>query len=336
MAAEEESGPLGVLDPVVSSWDEGIAAIRNRAKWLLVGLGAIAALFFGTAPLVSRPTLSWSANWVQLLLAAVVAILGLWLLAIVAKEVADVFKPVTSSLSDLDPVTEADFDAHREEYFGPRATLDPAQQQLRDANRTVLLLEHALAGARGTQKTDLAGALREARARQVAVTAGVEALLEFDRYNKVVRSRSLSNRTFQWAFGAVVAGVLFQLILSAAPADEDSADGSGTAGSATVSGVAQLTRPADDSPALPVWDALQLPACTTSESDGVIVVVTGGSGSIEAPYRVQTIPEAADGEVCPRISFTVPAAFFPVEAVPEEITIKWPTEEPEQSPEESD
>ncbi|NLG23134.1 MAG: hypothetical protein GX555_17070 [Actinomycetales bacterium] len=329
MADEGGSGPLGMLDPVISSWDEAIGAVRTRAKWLLAGIGAVAALLFGTAPLVTRPTLSWSEDTLQLLVAILVAALGLGLLAIVAKQVADVFKPVTSSLAELDEVTREDLEKNREEYLGPRDDGSPAQDQLREANRRVLALERALTGARGTEKVLVEGALREAKAYQSDITAGVEALLEFDRYNKVVRNRSLSDRSFFLAFGAVLAGIVFQLTLTHAPADEEAGDG-GAGGPAPT--VALLTHPADDAEARAVWEALDLPACTSGEDDTVVVLVTGGSGSVDAPYQVQTIPEAAQSPDCPRLSFTVVSSLITVTPVPEKVTVEWPTDAPEETP----
>lgn len=321
------SGPLDMLDPVLSSWDEAIAAVRTRAKWLLAVIAAVAVFLFGSGPLITRPELSWGENADQLVLAAVFAALGLGILAILAFKVAEVFTPEVSSLATLDADTLTHFEANREEYLGPRATAAPPQQQLRDANQTVLALERGLAALptdQRDQRAALEGALREARLRQADVATGVEALLELDRFHRVRRHRTLKPAAFLLGFLALLSGVLFQLTLAAVPEEDD---GGGDAGGEAVAAgtVARLTLPGGDAGAAAVWEALGLAVCAGGDDGGVVVVVAGGTGTTESPYTVQTVPEAV-GPDCPRVRFTVVEPLLVLTPVPEEVTVEWPDE----------
>ncbi|WP_392544945.1 hypothetical protein [Oryzobacter telluris] len=328
-----------LLDPVIGSWDEGIARIRNGARWILVVIGAGAAFIFGTGTLGKRPELSWSANTGQLVVALACALVAVLLLGLVVREVARVFTPEVVALEDLEATAE--FAGRELDYFGPRALPGvPAATHLRFAERAVVDLEHALSRPPflGTEddpdpdglRAGVEAALREARQRLVEYQAGAAALLGLARYRRIETKRSVRAITWWAAGGALALGIVYQLVLST-PAAEDTDAAAGGGAASPGSGLVALVLDDKAAGAPEVWKAVGLKDCApTRPVEGVtgtvaLVELVSGSGTAESPWTIRTLPETS-GATCRRIEVVLPhGVATTVTPVPVEVTVTVPT-----------
>ncbi len=317
---------------MISGWDEGIARVRNSAKWILVVVAAAATFVFGAGTLGKRPELSWHEDTAQLGVACFLAVAAVVLLSWVVYDVAQVFRPEVVDLTD--PEAAQLFAGHEQDYFGLHALPGVAPTvQLASARSAVLAIEEALApmpaDPEGPERTRLEGALAGARAQLAEFTEGSQALLDAARYLKVQRNRQVRSFTWAAAAGAVVLGIGYQLVLSTPTTAESSAPATPAPGLAVLS----LN---DGVPgAAAMWAATGLDRCAPRDPMGrsgalAAVWVVSGSGTADSPYTVRTLPWAARGPGCaareiqlPPGTATVSTLLVPTTTVTIRPTVTW-------------
>ncbi|WP_151526822.1 hypothetical protein [Serinicoccus kebangsaanensis] len=339
MAAELGSGSsLDVLDPVVDTWDEAIASVRNSAKWLVIVVATVATFLFGAGTLGARSELA-DAPVPLLLLAGVFGVTGIAALGEVAWRVADVFKPEVVSIEELTDETRK---ALRSSWW--LAFRDEPPQERPEAELVTRLktyradLGHLDAAILAQQQTPgtAGGGARAAlsRARDTLVEEQRQAhqltatMMEMERYHRVKATRSLTSTTYVTAGMALVSALLFQLILAAATGAEEDAPAAGGASPST-SVVGWLSATEDGAE---FWDAVGLASCrATADPDaspaqpagGIPVLLGAGDGTAESPYVVQTLPEI--GSDCPFVSFRADERFVLVQPVSRTVEVAEPT-----------
>ena len=331
-------GGLDVLDPVVDTWDEAIASVRNSAKWLVVVVATVATFLFGAGTLGARSELG-DAPVPLLLLAALLGVVGIAALAEVAWRVADVFRPEVVSVDELTDETRTALRtswwlAFRDEPPTDRPPETELVARLKRYRADLGQLDAALLDqqrAPGTEGASTRAALGRARdtlveqqrqAHQLTAT-----VMEMERYHRVKATRSLTPRTYVTAGVALASALLFQLTLAAATGAEEE-DGSAPSGGA--SPVVGWLSPTEDG--ADFWEAVGLTSCrppTGAETapgqpaGGIPVLLTEGEGTADTPYVVQTLSEL--GSDCPSVSFPADERFTLVQPVPRTVEIADPT-----------
>lgn len=321
-----------------STWVTASAELRSTAKWMIAALAAVGAVVFGAGPIIARPTLSFNDDIGQLLLAAFLGSLGLIGIGILIFAVSKVLLPVEMSLDDLPEDLKNQISTRPESLLPADAsTLAGFRQQLAALRTSAVEIPDKADDferiAAAEQKKGNADAFWRANEAASAYRSAEEdtkanlAIYEDVRNDLINRgaysqlSTVFSTQTKRLWVGAVMAGLGglgFQLALTSVPAGED-------AGAETTSYVNSIgiLSPTGDGPS-EFWNQYGLEACETSEGQ-VPVLITGGAGTPESPYFVQTIPESIpeDPSGCPPITFVAhPDLFSLVTPTPEEITFK--------------
>jgi hypothetical protein len=301
-----------LLQPVISSWNEGIARTRNEAKWLLSLLGVAATFLFGTGLIAKPPGLTWADHAGQLWWALALAALGLGALGVVVLQVARVFRPVVADLKKPDDDTARALAGRELDFFGPSAFPGVAPHlQARYANSLVRGIEQQVAEAQPAHRAVLERQLAWARVAQAEIAEGTRNALDMDRYNRVKAQRSLHAvmSTIAGAF-ALFCGVAFQLALASPPSEEATAEPSTDAGGLAPGTVVTLVRPTTG-PDRTRWTALHLDRCrpVRDEATNHALAVVVGPGKDSGSYLVQTVPEAAQRRHCERLQFEIAAAY---------------------------
>jgi hypothetical protein len=323
--------------PADSRWVTASAELRSTAKWVITALAAVATVVFGAGPIITRPSLDFEDDRLQLVLAGLLGVAGLIGIGMLVFGVSKVFLPVEMSLDDLPPELLAKIESHPETLLPAGA---PGLAQFRDqlaALRTAVVeipekVEELEARAGEAQRENDSAAYREAIAEVDAYRAALDdtmgnlATYESIRADLIDRgaftrlSGVFSEQRGKLWTGALLAGIGglgFQLALTSTPAGTDSASGTSSA-----RGIAVLSKAGDG--ATQFWDTYGLKACETAAGQ-VPVLITGGAGTADSPYLVRTIPEKltpASGD-CPSIEFSAhPEVFAIALPKPQEITIK--------------
>ncbi|WP_298746636.1 hypothetical protein [uncultured Serinicoccus sp.] len=338
MTAEPGPGGLDVLDPVVDTWDEAIASVRNSAKWLVIVVATVASFLFGAGTLGARSELG-GAPVPLLLLAALLGVVGIVALAEVAWRVADVFRPEVVSIDEFTDETRAAlrsswwlaFDGEPKTDRPERELLDQLKAyQIRLGQLDLALIEHqhaaGTAGAanRATLRQQRRALVKQQRqAHQLTAT-----MMDMERYHRVRATRSLTPRTYVTAGIALASALLFQLTLAAATgAEEEDAEAAPAGGAAPVVGWLSPTEDGAD-----FWEAVGLASCRApagagtapdQPAGGIPVLLTEGEGTADAPYVVQTLSEL--GSDCPSVRFPADERFTLVQPVPRTVEIADPT-----------
>ncbi|TCC36332.1 hypothetical protein [Kribbella speibonae] len=313
---------------VDTKWVSASAELRSTAKWVITALAAVATVVFGAGPVISRPNLDFHDDAVQLVISAALGVAGLVGIGMLIFGVSKVLLPVEMSLDDLPaelvakinaaPATVLPADAHDlREFRDQLASYRVASVELPDKAEDAD--QQAAEAGRRSEKADAMRAARAYRAAyddavaNLAVYESVRTdLLDRGAYTKL--SQVFSSKQTSLIVGALLAGIGglgFQLALTSAPDSDKSA-----APAAAVNQVAILTRSGDQ--AKEVWASYRLEGCETSPGQ-VPVLVTGGAGTADSPYVVQTVPSKAG---CPAISFTAyPEVFGLVVPKPQTVAI---------------
>lgn len=97
-----------------SRWTTAAEGTRNTAKWLIGALAATATLIFGAGPIVTRPSLSWTENALQLSVAVVSGTVGLVALVLLIGVITKVLTPVKVTLSDIPASMRSEIDSAAE------------------------------------------------------------------------------------------------------------------------------------------------------------------------------------------------------------------------------
>lgn len=338
--ASVTASPAAAASPnsgTASTWVAYSAQVQSTAKWTVGALAAVAAVVFGAGPIVARPTLDPRDDLVQLLLAGILGIAGLAGVAALIAAAAAVLMPHAVTLDDLPASLAARVDASPHEHFPARLGVKSVAEFRR------ALLAVSLAAA--TAETDTAALTRQVEAAKARGDAAQTALLEarlavyeanlpklrqrraqaeecrdvlLERGAYVLVSEAWARHRNPIVAGtalAIVGGIGFQLALASPGADDDAAAGSGTAFSPVVTTMQKVPGLGGDA----LWTALSLDACE-SNTDEVTVLLTGGAGTLDDPYKVQTLPIGT----CESTSFTVVSEVAIVDVTePPQVTITY-------------
>ncbi|MEU4194449.1 hypothetical protein AB0E69_21305 [Kribbella sp. NPDC026611] len=277
------------------------AELRSTAKWVITALAAVATVVFGAGPVVSRPSLDFHDDALQLVIAGVLGVAGLIGIGMLIFGVSKVLLPVEVSLDNLpaDLVEKIDSapesvlpaDAHSlREFRDQLAAYRVAAVELPDKAEDA---DQRAADAYDKDPAVHAAATQEARELRNAYddVAANLALYESVRTDVIDRgaytklSQVFSGKQGVWIAGALMAGIGglgFQLALTSSPSGSEPA-----AKAAAVNQVAMLS--GSGARATQFWTTYGLKACETTGGQ-VPVLVTGGEGTADSPYVVQTLP----------------------------------------------
>lgn len=312
------------------------AELRSTAKWVITALAAVATVVFGAGPIITRPSLSFQDDVVQLVLAFLLGVAGLIGIGVLIFGVSKVLMPVEMSLDDLPqevldklnsapetllPAGIPTLAAFQQNVAALRTAVVEIPEKIEDYEHAAGEAQRASDAAAYAQATDAIKAYQAAYHDDLANLATYEAvrkdLIDRGAYTKLSRVFSDQSRAL-WA-GALLAGIGglgFQLALTSAPDGEDADPASPSyAGVAVVSGVGDR--------ATAFWERYKLADCEASAGE-IPVLVTNGDGTEDSPYSVVTIPDKTGPDSsCPAIEFLAhPDVFEVVTPSPDEITVK--------------
>ena len=328
-ATVAETTPAGSA-AAESTWVTASTELRSTAKWVITALAAVAAVVFGAGPIITKPSLDFEDDLGQLLIAGAFGVAGLIGIGILIFGITKVLLPVEMSLDDLPPELLAKIQdtpdsllpggvptlaAFRDRVAAMRTAVVEIPEKIEDQE---FLAEEAQAAGDGAA---YAAAQAAIKAYQAALVDNQASLTTYEAVRSDLIDRGAytqlsgvfsGQRKALWA-GALLGGIGglgFQLALTSAPDGDDSASDEAT----SAGSIAMLSMIGDT--AAEFWGTVGLAACETS-SGQVPVLVTGGEGTMEAPYSVQTIPDAIGPDSpCPAVTFTANTEAFTV-VVPE-------------------
>ncbi|WP_445186865.1 hypothetical protein ACTXG6_06565 [Pseudonocardia sp. Cha107L01] len=277
---------------------------RSAAKWIISTLAATAGVIFGVGPIVSRPTLSWQHDSLQLIVAIILGAASLIGIVVLILKVAAILMPVRVTLSSLPSVLIAELDGSA----GTRLPNDAnsfnnfvenlKKHELRAVNMSadVRRTERKLRSLpRGDARTLLEKRLAVLEPEAATAIANREVYWEttrrllrdatFIQLRKLYEDRSKSICFF--ALLAALGGLGFQLSLAA---DNKEPVGQVAYVTPILSDIGQK-----------IWSGLQFDRCRLPSGE-VPVILEGGSGSSIDPYRFTTM-EVVNG--CPTESISL-------------------------------
>ncbi|MFI5540649.1 hypothetical protein ACIA5H_30070 [Nocardia sp. NPDC051900] len=291
--------------PEPSRWTTAAAETRTAAKWLIGSLAAAGALIFGAGPIVTKPQLSWSNNMWQLLIAMIAGTAGLVALIMLIGSIARVLAPIRVTLTSLPPdlqetIDKADLPSKSKNYADFVKNYQRYKQIEADLSAR---LDHCS----GLERTQTETLLADARHNVEVYKRAANGYLERAEYHEANRLFSRSRKlVLGLAVVAAIGALGFQLSLTTAPKSDTSEK----------SQLAYIIEPRQSDQ---LWDQLDLAACATAGK--VPVMLSGGTGTISAPYKV-TVITATDH--CTAKSFDLAGSSLTVEKPePARIEIKY-------------
>jgi len=203
-----------------------IERVRETAKWIIAGFGAIGLAIAGESVLSNVG----EASGVRLAIAIIAAATGLGAVALAIWKTADVLLPSQVSVQDITkyPKLRAALDADPILFRGIASGSSEFVEVYRSRSDQFVQASQAHRQA-PSDETKLA--LAEARRQVIELTPVIDGLTDITLYEKVRTSFDIARR---WIFtGAVGAGVALVVFAAAANPPEDSAGDNSTSGSAT-------------------------------------------------------------------------------------------------------
>ncbi|MBB2891888.1 hypothetical protein [Flexivirga oryzae] len=288
-------------------WATATADTRAAAKWLTVSLAAAGALVFGAGPIVSRPSLSWTDDRTQLLVAGVFGLCGIFALVLLISRFARLLAPRRLTLRTIPKDLETDLDADPEKRLP--SDCKTYREFLQNYDNTVILIENLQSKLSNTggsaEQGKITEWLKQAHDRLDVYTLSAESYLSQAEFYAVSNSfDKTSTLSVVLAVGAAVGALGFQLSLTSAP--ETSTP------SPTLGYLVGKTS------AAPLWKDLDLAKCALAGR--VPVIVNSGSGTGADPYNVTVISTRAG---CQAKTFELHPGTLTVEDLPsQEVTIQ--------------
>lgn len=331
------TNPIAAPNPAESTWLSASKELRSTAKWVITALAAVATVVFGAGPVITKPDLDFQDDFGQLSLAFGLGLAGLIGIGLLIFSVSKVLLPIEMSLDELpQELLDRIRDVPASVLPGGVSTLVEFRDTLAALRTAVVEIpgkiddyRHAAHDAQRGGDSDAYGqaaaaivayeaAYDDAKANLTTYEAVREDLVDRGAFTKLSRVFSdQSSRLWAGALLAGIGGLGFQLALSSAPDSGDSKSPSGT--------IAMLS-PTDR--ATDFWRMYGITGCE-SVAGQAPVLVTGGEGTEDSPYTVQTIPNRTGPDsTCPAVSFTaLPDLFSVVIPEPDKVTIKVDSED---------
>ncbi|MEE2570681.1 hypothetical protein V1638_14945 [Pseudarthrobacter sp. J64] len=311
------SEPALDLEVDSPAWRDAADAVRTTVKWIVAAFAVVGGLMFAKG-FITTPELSWSDDWLQLIIAGALGVIGILGVGLLLYTAVRMLRPAVYDIHDLPPAFIELVNNPQNHYLPARiANLEQFTKELKTARRSVIsatqnyeLARKHLADSEHENATD-PDAVKKAQQDADAAKKLLDAVVRSFNTLKKVRA-NLLNKAEYWQhstafdhrgralFGAALmaglGGIGYQLAL-AAPADPAKDD----APPAAAPTIGELIR-SDSDAGLELWEQLGLSNCQADAAVARIpVVVASGAGSAQDPFVVSTLPIA----LCPGQTFTV-------------------------------